>query len=125
MREERVKRNLRGNLFTQRLVCIWNELPEEVVEPGTITKFKKNNLDKYMDKLVSRDMGRTQAGGTSVVGACWLRWATWAERPVSMLYDSMTLTSVGTICASGGAMIMLITPIFLLLAWHCVSCTAL
>lgn len=44
MREERVKRNLRGNLFTQRLVCIWNELPEEVVEPGTITKFKKKQF---------------------------------------------------------------------------------
>eukprot|EP00061_Rhincodon_typus_P017365 g46034.t1 len=32
VRGERFKRNLGGNLFIQRAVYIWNELPEEVVE---------------------------------------------------------------------------------------------
>eukprot|EP00061_Rhincodon_typus_P013147 g39332.t1 len=32
MREERFKRDLTGNLFTQRVVRIWNKLPKEVVK---------------------------------------------------------------------------------------------
>ena len=48
MRGERFKRDLRGNFFTQRVVRVWDELPEEVVEAGTITTFKRH-LDRYMD----------------------------------------------------------------------------
>lgn len=32
-------------------------------------------------------MGHTRAGGTSVDGAPWSTWASWAGEPVSMLYD--------------------------------------
>eukprot|EP00061_Rhincodon_typus_P014461 g41490.t1 len=34
---ERFERDLRGNFFMHRVVHVWNELPEEVVEAGTIT----------------------------------------------------------------------------------------
>ena len=49
---ERYKRVQRGNLFTQRVVIVWNELPEVVVEAGTILSFKKafrqlHGLDGY------------------------------------------------------------------------------
>ena len=36
-------------MFTQRVVSVWNKLPE-VVEAGTILSFKKH-LDSYMDKM--------------------------------------------------------------------------
>ena len=48
MRGERYKRVQRGNCFTQRVVSVWNELPE--VEVGTILSFKKH-LDNYMGKM--------------------------------------------------------------------------
>lgn len=35
--------------FTQWMVGVWYELPEEVVEAGTITMFMKH-LDRYMDR---------------------------------------------------------------------------
>ena len=41
MRGERYKRVQRGNFFTHRLVSVWNELPEVVVEAGTILSIKK------------------------------------------------------------------------------------
>ena len=48
VRRERFKRDLSGNFFTQRVVRIWNELPEKVVEAGPKASFKKH-LDKYID----------------------------------------------------------------------------
>lgn len=32
VRAERFKRDLRWNLFTQRIIGTWNELPEEAIE---------------------------------------------------------------------------------------------
>ena len=64
MRGERFERDLRGNLFTQRVVCIWNELPKEVVEVGTIPTFERH-LDRYMDRKGLE--GYMQANGTSSV----------------------------------------------------------
>ena len=49
VRGERFKRDLRGNFFTQRVVHIWNELPEKVVEAGSIATFRK-----HLDKLGRR-----------------------------------------------------------------------
>ena len=40
--------NMRGNFFTQRVVAVWNELPAEVVEAGSILTFK-SKMDRYMD----------------------------------------------------------------------------
>lgn len=42
VREEMFKRDQRNNLFTQRLVGIWNTLPEGVVEAGTITTYTRH-----------------------------------------------------------------------------------
>ena len=50
MRGERYKRVQRGNFFTQRVVSVWNKLPEVVVEAGTFLSFIKH-LDSYMDKM--------------------------------------------------------------------------
>lgn len=40
MREKSFNRNPQVNLVRQRVLHIWNELPEEVVEAGIITTFK-------------------------------------------------------------------------------------
>ena len=40
----------RGEIFSQRMVSVWNKLSEVVVEAGTILSFKKN-LDSYMGKM--------------------------------------------------------------------------
>lgn len=40
---DRLNRNLRGNLFIERVVGVWKELPEEA---GTIATFKK-----YLDRI--------------------------------------------------------------------------
>ena len=45
---QKFRGNMRGNFFTQRVVAVWNELPVEVVEAGSILSFK-NKLDRYMD----------------------------------------------------------------------------
>ena len=50
MRGERYKRVQRGNLSTQKVVSVWNKLPEVRVEAGTILSFKKH-LDSYMGKI--------------------------------------------------------------------------
>eukprot|EP00061_Rhincodon_typus_P004333 g22323.t1 len=42
VRRERYKRDLRGNFFMQRVVRVWNGLPEEAVEAGTMTTFKRH-----------------------------------------------------------------------------------
>eukprot|EP00061_Rhincodon_typus_P000310 g11264.t1 len=46
---KRFKRDLRDNFFTQSVVHVWNELPEEIVEAGTITTFKRH-VDGYMKR---------------------------------------------------------------------------
>lgn len=44
------KEDLRGTfLFTQRVVDIWNMLPEEVVESNAINMFKR-----HLDRLLER-----------------------------------------------------------------------
>lgn len=40
MREKKIKVDVRGKIFTQRVMNIWNELPENVVEAGANTTFK-------------------------------------------------------------------------------------
>jgi len=47
VRGERYKRLQRNICFTQKVVSVWDELPEAVVEVGTILSFKKH-LDSYM-----------------------------------------------------------------------------
>lgn len=46
---ERFKRVvfMKSNVFTQMVVGIWKEIPEEAVEVATVTKCKIN-LDRYM-----------------------------------------------------------------------------
>eukprot|EP00061_Rhincodon_typus_P007733 g29722.t1 len=42
VRGERFKKDLRSNIFMQRVVYVWNEVPEEVEEAGTIVAFKRH-----------------------------------------------------------------------------------
>lgn len=56
MRGERSNRNLRCNFFTQRVVSIWNKLPDEVVEADTI-KTIKGHLGRYMDRKCLEEYG--------------------------------------------------------------------
>ena len=50
VRGEGYKSVQRGNFFAQRVVSVWNKLPEVVVEAVTILSFKKH-LDSYMGKM--------------------------------------------------------------------------
>ena len=45
---EDIGRDVRGRLFTQRVVGEWNALPAEVVESESLGTFKRL-LDRYMD----------------------------------------------------------------------------
>ena len=56
VRGERYKKVQRGNCFTQRVVSVWNKLPEVVVEGGTILSFKKC-LDSYMGEMTIEGYG--------------------------------------------------------------------
>jgi len=47
---EKFRGDVRGRFFTQRVVNVWNVLPEEVVGAGTIAAFK-GHLDKYMSRM--------------------------------------------------------------------------
>lgn len=42
-----MNRNLREHFFMQRMLGVWNELPEVAAEAGTIAKFKGHS-DRYM-----------------------------------------------------------------------------
>lgn len=57
---ERFKRELKDNFLTQMVVCLWNELPEEVVEAGTITTCKRHWEGRWIRK-VWKDIGQAQA----------------------------------------------------------------
>jgi len=66
VRGERFRRAQRGNFFTQRMVSVWNELPEAVVEAATILSVKKH-LDSYMGKMGIEGYGPSAGIGTSLV----------------------------------------------------------
>lgn len=40
VRGERFNRSMRDSFIRQKVVDVWNELPEEVVEAGIITAFR-------------------------------------------------------------------------------------
>lgn len=56
------KKEQRGNVFTLRMVHIWNELLEEAMEAATIMTFKRH-MDRYMDRKSLEDYGQMQANG--------------------------------------------------------------
>ena len=60
VRGKRYKSVQRGNFFTQRVVCVWNKLPEVVVEAGTILSFKKH-LDSYKEQRTNKIPAQEQA----------------------------------------------------------------
>lgn len=53
VREDKFNRNIRGNFFTQGLVRVQNELPEEVIEAGKITIFKRHLTGTWIAKLLN------------------------------------------------------------------------
>eukprot|EP00061_Rhincodon_typus_P009187 g32475.t1 len=40
---------MRSNFFTQRVVHVWNELPDEMVDADKVATFKRH-LDKYLNR---------------------------------------------------------------------------
>lgn len=48
---KRFKGDLRSKCFTQSVISICDELPEEVVKAGKITTFKKY-LDRYLNECL-------------------------------------------------------------------------
>lgn len=70
-------------------VDVWNELPYEVIETGTIMTFE-GHVDRYMD-------GKGLEGYEPNSGM-WhsqlfnlVAWRRWTEGPAPMLYSTMTL----------------------------------
>ena len=53
---------MRQNVFTQRMVGVWNSLPEFVVEAETLNSFKKH-LDLHLKCYKLQGYGRVQEGG--------------------------------------------------------------
>lgn len=66
--EERFDRNLNGNHFTQTVLGIWNELPEEATGAGTISRFQRH-LDRYMNEKEWEGYGPIDI---HLEGASWL-----------------------------------------------------
>ena len=56
MKGEKFKGNIRGGFFTQRVVGVWNELPDEVVNAGSLLTLTKN-LDRSMDEWCMEGYG--------------------------------------------------------------------
>ena len=84
VRGERYKRVQRDNFFTQRMMSVWNKLPEAVEEASTILSFKKH-LDSYMGKMGIEGYG-PNAGNWDWLGSKnWAAWTSWATGSVSML----------------------------------------
>ena len=67
------------------MVSVWNELPEIIVEVGTILSFKKH-LDSYMGKMDIEGYG-PNVGNWDYLRGLKKRaaWTSWAEGLVSML----------------------------------------
>jgi len=55
IRDSKFKTELSGNYFSQRVVNLWNSLPQSVVDAGTVSKFKEE-LDRFL-------IGYGQKGG--------------------------------------------------------------
>ena len=54
---------MRKHFFSQRVVSLWNSLPQSAVEAGSLDAFKRE-LDRAVeDSLESGDMGRRQERG--------------------------------------------------------------
>ena len=47
IRDSKFKTELRRNYFSQRVVNLWNSLPQSVVDAGTMSKFKEE-LDRFL-----------------------------------------------------------------------------
>jgi len=69
----KVKGDVRGMFFTQRVVGAWNSLPGEVVEADTIVTFK-GRLDKYMNRMGIEGYGLRKGRGF------FFRWTAWSVR---------------------------------------------
>ena len=47
IRGSKFKTELRRNYFSQRVVNLWNSLPQSAVDAGTVSKFKEE-LDRFL-----------------------------------------------------------------------------
>ena len=59
--KQRCNKNIRANLFTQRIVTTWNQLPDSIVNAPTMQSFE-NRLDKYWNNLEMKYNFKTDTG---------------------------------------------------------------
>uniref|UniRef100_A0A4W3GVX2 Ig-like domain-containing protein n=1 Tax=Callorhinchus milii TaxID=7868 RepID=A0A4W3GVX2_CALMI len=70
---KRSRGEVRRNVFTQRVIGIWNDLPERAVKSDSITAFKRE-LDSIWGRRVCRVMGRKLVIGVSESDALSKSW---------------------------------------------------
>uniref|UniRef100_A0A4W3H3N3 Ig-like domain-containing protein n=1 Tax=Callorhinchus milii TaxID=7868 RepID=A0A4W3H3N3_CALMI len=82
---KRSRGEVRRNVFTQRVVGIWNDPPERAVTSDLITAFKRE-LDRYRGKTGLQVMGRKLVSGVNKSQLLCQRAAQtqWAEWPPSV-----------------------------------------
>lgn len=64
--------------------CIWNALPESVVEAGPMTVLRKHQ-DEHINLWGIEGYGLHWVMGLIWKGAHWSMWIDWAKRSVSTL----------------------------------------
>ena len=55
---------MRKHFFSQRVVSLWNSLPQRAVEAGSLDAFKREHEIGLLKIAESGDMGRRQERGT-------------------------------------------------------------
>lgn len=81
-------------IHTQKVVCIWNDVPEEATEIDSIFTFK-GHLNRYMDRMGSEGSGpKADKWNKSSIPRCVV-WTRWAEGNVSVLFWSVVLWLYG------------------------------
>lgn len=69
--------------FSQRMVPIWNELPEEVVVASTTTALKQHLDGSWIGKEHGSNMDKWASWWAS-----WSAWTVWAKRSISKPYKT-------------------------------------
>lgn len=71
VRGQRFKRDLRGNLFTQGVAHIWNELPEETIEQELLELLKFIWIDVWIHRNIENRCRSRPFGPSSQVMYIW------------------------------------------------------
>ena len=49
--QKKAQKAIRANLFTQRTICNWNNLPSEVISSPSVNVFKKRLDEAWKEKI--------------------------------------------------------------------------